>query len=39
MEDTAKMAMTHPLFDDYWATKRIPVENIDIPIYQVASYS
>lgn len=39
MEDTAKMAMEHPLFDEYWATKRIRLENIDIPIYQTASYS
>ncbi len=39
MEDTAKQAVDYPLFNEYWATKRIPVENIQIPIYQTASYS
>lgn len=39
MEDTSKMAVSHPLFDEYWATKRIPVQNIDIPIYCLGSYS
>lgn len=33
------MAIMHPFFDDYWATKRIPVENIDIPTYCTGSYS
>ena len=39
MEDTAKQVSIYPLFNDYWATKRIPVEAICIPIYQTASYS
>lgn len=39
MEDTAKQVSIYPLFNDYWAAKRIPVDEIDIPIYQTASYS
>jgi predicted acyl esterase len=39
MEDTATQSFTHPKFDDYWKTKRIPVENIEIPTYVLGSYS
>jgi predicted acyl esterase len=39
MEDTAGMARAHPYFDKYWQIKAIPVENIDIPTYTLASYS
>lgn len=28
-----------PLYDDYWASKTIATENIDVPIYLLASYS
>ena len=39
IEDAADMISTHPLFDKYWATKSIHVENIDVPLYLTASYS
>jgi hypothetical protein len=40
VEDIVAMLATHPLYDDYWEAKRIPVENIaDIPLYILASYS
>ena len=39
MEDTSRMAIEHPFLDEYWKTKVIPVEKINIPIYQTASYS
>ncbi|KAG9501855.1 hypothetical protein J7337_007551 [Fusarium musae] len=39
-ENVVAMLEKHPLYDDYWEAKRIPVENIDnIPMYVVASYS
>ncbi|USP77051.1 hypothetical protein yc1106_04325 [Curvularia clavata] len=39
-EDVPAMLQKHPLYDDYWEAKRIPVEKIDnIPMYVVASYS
>lgn len=39
VEDMAGMVKSHPLFDDYWATKYDHVENIDIPIYSLSSFS
>jgi predicted acyl esterase len=40
IEDLAPMLLKRPLYDDYWETKRIPVECIDnIPLYLLASYS
>lgn len=40
VEDVVAMLRTHPLYDDYWEAKRIPVEKIDnIPLYVLASYS
>lgn len=35
------MFRTHPMFDDWWEEKRIPVEAIegDVPMYFLASYS
>ncbi|KAF5980733.1 x-pro dipeptidyl-peptidase c-terminal non-catalytic domain-containing protein [Fusarium coicis] len=38
-EDGGAMVEKRPLFDEYWATKVIPVENIDLPMYLTASYS
>ncbi|RDW71755.1 hypothetical protein BP5796_07789 [Coleophoma crateriformis] len=39
-ENVAAMLEKRPLYDEYWETKRIPVENIDnIPLYLLASYS
>ncbi|KAL9572087.1 hypothetical protein ACKAV7_003804 [Fusarium commune] len=38
-EDGGVMVEKRPLFDEYWATKVIPVENIDLPMYLTASYS
>ncbi|KAF2159731.1 hypothetical protein M409DRAFT_70797 [Zasmidium cellare ATCC 36951] len=36
----SSMLVSRPLYDEFWETKRIPVENIDhIPLYLVASYS
>ena len=40
VEDMVAMLATHPLYDDYWEAKRLPVENIaNIPLYILASYS
>lgn len=38
-EDGGAMVEKRPLFDEYWATKVIPVKNIDLPMYLTASYS
>jgi predicted acyl esterase len=39
-ENIVAMLSRHPLYDDYWEAKRIPVEDIDnIPMYMLASYS
>ncbi|KND86733.1 hypothetical protein TOPH_08633 [Tolypocladium ophioglossoides CBS 100239] len=38
-ENGAAMVEKRPLFDEYWTTKVIPVENIDVPMYLTASYS
>ena len=38
--DMPAMTKEHPLYDDYWASKRIRVSRIDvIPVYLTASYS
>ncbi|KAI0136209.1 Alpha/Beta hydrolase protein [Xylariales sp. AK1849] len=39
IEDAPAMLSNHPLFDDYWASKLIHTENIDVPLYLTASYS
>ena len=39
VEDMAGMALSHPLYDEYWQSKNINTANIDIPIYATASYS
>ncbi|ETS77006.1 hypothetical protein PFICI_10880 [Pestalotiopsis fici W106-1] len=39
IEDAASYLEKNPLFDDYWATKVIHVENIDVPLYLTASFS
>ncbi|KAH6657546.1 Alpha/Beta hydrolase protein [Truncatella angustata] len=40
MEDAAAMLeVHHPFVDEYWATKLIHTENIDVPLYLTASYS
>lgn len=39
VEDLAAMRDAHPLFDDYWATKRADLSQIDVPAYVVASWS
>ncbi|KAL5593629.1 hypothetical protein FOBRF1_012731 [Fusarium oxysporum] len=40
VENVVAMLKKHPLYDDYWEAKRIPVESIyNIPMYVVASYS
>ncbi|KAJ0131516.1 Transposase [Fusarium oxysporum f. sp. albedinis] len=39
VEDIWEMIQKRPLFDDYWETKRVPVENIDVPTYVVASFA
>lgn len=33
------MLERRPLFDEYWATKVAPIENIDIPMYITASFT
>ena len=39
VEDMVGMIRSHPLFDDYWAGKYDEVENIDIPLYLLGSFS
>lgn len=39
VEDIPAMITEHPLFDDYWATKRAAVEQITVPAYVVASWT
>ncbi|KAK5057512.1 hypothetical protein LTR84_011512 [Exophiala bonariae] len=40
VENMVAMLPSHPLYDDYWEAKRIPVERIDnVPLYVLASYS
>ncbi|MGC1271428.1 MAG: CocE/NonD family hydrolase [Croceibacterium sp.] len=38
-EDTAANVIAHPLMDDYWRSKEVDVESIEIPAYVVASWS
>ena len=39
VEDMATMVKTHPMFDDYWATKYDEVSNIDVPLYVLGSFN
>ncbi|OJJ78173.1 hypothetical protein ASPBRDRAFT_656495 [Aspergillus brasiliensis CBS 101740] len=39
VEDMARMVKTHPLFDEYWAGKYDEVENINVPLYLLGSFS
>lgn len=39
VEDMAQMVKTHPLFDEYWAGKCDAVENINVPLYLLGSFS
>jgi predicted acyl esterase len=40
VEDMPDMFWKHPLYDEFWESKRIKTENIkDIPLYLLASYS
>jgi predicted acyl esterase len=38
-EDTNANVLAHPLYDDYWRSKEIDLEAIDVPAYVVASWS
>jgi predicted acyl esterase len=38
-ENIPAMVKLHPLYDDYWEDKAEKVENIDIPIYALGSFS
>ncbi|MGH8987822.1 MAG: CocE/NonD family hydrolase [Acidimicrobiales bacterium] len=38
-EDLVTETAEHPLFDDFWASKAPPLEQIVVPAYVVASYS
>jgi predicted acyl esterase len=38
-EDTFGSCQDHPLYDDYWGSKRIHTENIKVPMYLTGSYS
>ena len=39
VENMPSMLPKHPFYDEYWASKYIHTENIDVPLYVVASYS
>lgn len=39
IEDVPKALKLHPLYDAYWASKAPAIEDIDIPVYVVASYT
>lgn len=39
VEDMERMVKTHPFFDDYWADKYDEPEKIDVPMYQLGSFS
>ena len=39
VEDMVGMVKSHPLFDDYWAGKYDEVENIEVPLYLLSSFS
>jgi predicted acyl esterase len=38
-EDTLANVLAHPLYDDYWRSKEIDLEAIDVPAFVVASWS
>jgi predicted acyl esterase len=38
-EDMPAMGRKHPVFDEYWESKFINTENVDVPLYLTASYS
>lgn len=38
-EDTNANVQAHPLYDDYWRSKEVDLEAIDVPAYVVASWS
>ncbi len=38
-EDVHVMVKQHPMFDDYWKTKEIALEDIEVPALVVASWS
>lgn len=39
VEDMVGMMKSHPLFDDYWAGKYDKVENVNVPLYLLGSFS
>lgn len=39
VEDCNGMALRHPLFDEYWASKNPDLSNITVPAFVVASWS
>jgi uncharacterized protein len=39
VEDFVGMALRHPLFDDYWASKNADLSKITVPAFIVASWS
>jgi uncharacterized protein len=39
LEDIVAMTRTYPLFNDYWETKVVKVEAINVPAYIVASWT
>ena len=39
VEDTVAMLIAHPLWDEYWETKRADFSKITVPAYVVASWS
>jgi predicted acyl esterase len=38
-EDTNANVQAHPLYDDYWRSKEIDLESIEVPAFVVASWS
>jgi predicted acyl esterase len=39
IEDQAAMIDSNPLFDDYWKSKKVDLERIEVPAYIVASWT
>lgn len=39
IEDLIKAQSAHPLFDDYWKARQVPLSNIRIPLLTCASWS
>lgn len=39
VEDVIENLKLHPLFDDYWADKKVDTSKINIPVYCVSSYA